>query len=168
MDINENLRKTMALIAMVIIGALVLVAAGLIAMYFIPPEALYNQLITKIFFLAAATFLLLLGIDKIHLNSVRNLVAFFVLLIAGVVIVWRLDLIAAGSLWGGAYPSVYGRIPEHDVNLFLQALDILAILAAAIGAFLLLLKCLDLVKDLLNSAGSKSVTTKPKENVEQE
>lgn len=149
---DENTRKLLALVAMVIVGALVLAAAGELAKYVIPHEALYFLLINEVYFLAAASFLLLLGIDKIHMNSVRNLAAFFVLVIIGVVLAWLLDKAASGMLWGGMYPSIYGRIPAQYVSLFLQALDIIAIAVGALGGFLVLLKALDKVKDMLNGA----------------
>jgi hypothetical protein len=137
---------------MVIIGAVVVVVAGELAKYLIPHEALYFLLINKVYFLAAASFLLLLGIDKINMNSARNIAAFFVLIMIGVALAWMLDKAASGMLWGGMYPSVYGRIPAQYVTLLLQALDIIAIAVGALGGFLVLLKAMDKVKDMLNGA----------------
>ena len=159
LEIDANTRKLLALIAMVIIGGLVLAVAGEVAKYVIPHEALYFLLINKIYILAAASFLLLLGIDKINMNSVRNLTAFFVMVVIGVVILWQLDKVASGMVWGGIYPSIYGRIPAQYVTLFLQSLDIIALAVGAVGGFLVLLKCMDKIKDLL-SGPSKSEKNK--------
>jgi len=150
LEIDAKTRKLLALVAMVIIGGLVLAVAGEVAKYVIPHEALYFLLINKIYILAAASFLLLLGIDKINMNSVRNLTAFFVMIVIGVVLLWQLDKAAVGMLWGGMYTSVYGRIPAQYVSLFMQSLDIIALAVGAVGGFLVLLKGMDKVKDLLN------------------
>ncbi len=161
LDMDEKMRKLLALVAMVVIGAVVLVIAGEVAKYVIPHEALYFLLINKVYFLAAAIFLLLLGIDKINMNSARNLSATFVLIVIGVVLLWLLDKAASGMLWGGMYPSVYGRIPAQYVTLFLQALDIIAIALGALGGFLVLLKAMDKIKDMLN--GATKIENKEKE-----
>lgn len=135
---------------MALVGAALVVAAGELAKHLIPPEALYFLVINRVYFLAAASFLLLLGINKIHLNSVRNLAALFVAIVVCLVLLWQLDKVASNLLWNGTYPSVYGRIPEKYVTLFLQSLDVIAILVGAVGGFLVLLKGLDKVKDLLS------------------
>jgi hypothetical protein len=93
--------------------------------------------------------LLLLGVNRINMGSVRNLIAVFVLLLVGLVVLWQLDKIASGVLWNGQFPSVYGRIEERYVTLFLQSLDVLGIVVGASGAFLVLLKVLDLTKNKL-------------------
>jgi hypothetical protein len=86
------------------------------------------------------------------MGSVRNLTAAFVLLLVGLLVLWQLDKIASGVLWNGLYPSVYGRVQEKYLTLFLQSLDVLGIIIGASGAFLVLLKVLDMAKNTL--AGS--------------
>ncbi len=51
------------------------------------------------------------------------------------------------------YPSVYGRIQESYVTLFLQTLDVIGIVVGAAGAFLVLLKVLDLAENQLAEPG---------------
>ncbi len=65
-------------------------------------------------------------------------------------IAWQLDIIASASLWNGMYPSVYSRIPGNDLSLSLQAIDIIALVIGALGVFLVLLKVLDKIKDMLS------------------
>ncbi len=64
-----------------------------------PHDALYFLLVNKVYILAAALFLLLLGINRITCGSVRNLIAVFVLVLIGLVVLWQLDKIASGLLW---------------------------------------------------------------------
>jgi hypothetical protein len=148
-DINDNNRKLVALLAMVALGIIIVAVVGEAAKYVLPHDALYYLLINKVYVLAAAVFLLLLGINWINAGSVRNLTAIFVLLLIGMVVLWQLDKIASGILWNGAYPSVYGRIPERAATLFLQSLDVIGLIVGGAGAFLVLLKVLDLVKNKL-------------------
>jgi hypothetical protein len=49
----------------------------------------------------------------------------------------------------GLYPSVYGRIRERYVTLFLQSRDARGIVVGASGAFLVLLKVPDMTKNKL-------------------
>ena len=148
-DINGNNRKLTALLGMVALGVLVVALAGEAAKFVMPHDALYYFLVNKVYVLAAAIFLLLLGIDKINVGSVRNLIALFVLVLLGLVVFWQLDKVASGILWNGAYPSLYGRIEPRNVTLFLQSLDVIGIAIGALGGFLVLLKALDLAKDKL-------------------
>jgi len=149
LNINENTRKLMALVTMVAIGAVLLVMAGEVAKYVLPSETFYFQLVDKVYILSAAIFLLMLGIDKVNMNTVRNMIAIFVFMVVGVVILWQLDKMVSGILSTDTYPLIYGRMPSKYLTLTLQSLDILAILGGAIGAFLVLLKGLDKVKELL-------------------
>jgi hypothetical protein len=151
-DINDNNRKLVALLAMVALGIIIVAVVGEAAKYVLPHDALYYLLINKVYVLAAAVFLLLLGINWINAGSVRNLTAIFVLLLIGMVVLWQLDKIASGILWNGAYPSVYGRIPERAATLFLQSLDVIGLIVGGAGAFLVLLKVLDLAKNKLAGA----------------
>ena len=109
-DTNNNNRKFVALLAMVALGIIIVAVVGEAAKYIMPDDALYFLLVNKVYILAAALFLLLLGIKRINVGSVRNLIAVFVLVLIGLVVLWQLDKIASGILWNGAYPSVYGRI----------------------------------------------------------
>lgn len=135
--------------AMILVGIVIVIVGGEIAKYVMPDGILYFLLVNKIYILAAALFLLLLGIDKVNVNSARNMTALFVLLIFTMILAWQLDKVASGILWNGAYPSVYGRIPDRYVTLALQAIDVIAIAAGALGAFLMMLKVLDMLKDVL-------------------
>ena len=152
-DNNGNNRKLVALAAMVALGVVVLALAGEAAKYVMPHDALYYFLVNKVYVLAAAIFLLLLGIDKINMGSVRNLIGLFVLVLLGLVVLWQLDRIASGVLWNGVYPSVAGRLEPRYETLLLQSLDVLGIVIGALGGFLVLLKGLDLAKDRLAGTG---------------
>ncbi|HMK47080.1 MAG TPA: hypothetical protein VK436_10685 [Methanocella sp.] len=148
-NIDKNTRKFMALVAMVIIGAVLLAITGEVAKYVVPPETFYFQLINKVYILSAAIFLLMLGIDKVNMNTVRNMIAIFAFMVVIVVILWQLDKMVSSILSNDTPPPIYGQMPSKYLTLALQSLDILAILGGAIGAFLVLLKGLDKVKELL-------------------
>jgi hypothetical protein len=148
-EMDDNTRKLLALLGMIVVGIIILAVAGQAAKYVMPAGILYFLLVNKVYILAAGIFLLLLGIDKINMNSVRNLTGLAVLVLIGIVVAWQLDKIASGALWNGMYASVYGRIPENYLSLSLQAIDIIAIVLGALGAFLVLLKVLDRVKEML-------------------
>lgn len=156
LKLNDNMRSLIAFFAMVIVGVLVLLAIGELAKYVIPDDSRYFLLVNKIYIIAAAIFVMLLGIDKINMNGIRNLVAIFALVLIGVVVLYNLDKIASGLLWNGIYPSAIGRIPEKYFAGLLQSLDALSIALGAFGAFLLLLKGLDKVKDVLMNASKGS------------
>jgi hypothetical protein len=148
-DTNNNNRKLVALLAMVALGIIIVAVVGEVAKYIMPHDALYFLLVNKVYILAAALFLLLLGINWINVGSVRNLTAAFVLVLIGLVVLWQLDKVASGILWNGAYSSVYSRISERAVTLFLQSLDVVGIIVGAVGGFLVLLKVLDMAKNKL-------------------
>ena len=153
-EMNDNNRKFLAMLGMVVVAIIIIAFTGEAAKYVMPAGILYFLLVNKVYILVAALSLLLLGIDKINMSSVRNFTGMSVLVIIGIVIAWQLDKIASGALWNGMYTSVYGRIPEIYLSLSLQAIDIVAIALGALGAFLVLLKVLDRVKDSLVN-GSK-------------
>jgi hypothetical protein len=155
-DTNNNNRKLVALLTMVALGIIIVAVVGEVAKYLMPHDALYFLLVNKVYILAAALFLLLLGINWINVGSVRNLIALFVLVLVGLVILWQLDKIASGILWNGAYPSVYGRISERAVTLFLQALDVVGLIIGGTGAFLVMLKLLDMAKNKLGDSTKNS------------
>ncbi len=75
---NRNTRL-LALLGMIVIGIIILAVAGEAAKYVIPAGIFYFLLVNKVYIIALALFLLLLGIDKINMDSVRNLTALFVL-----------------------------------------------------------------------------------------
>lgn len=134
---------------MVALGVVLLAVIGEAAKYVLPQEALYHLLVNKVYILAAAIFLLMLGIGRVNMGSVRNLIAVFVLLLIDLVVLWQLDKIASGILWNGMYPSVYERIPERAITVCLQSLDVIGLVIGGAGAFLVLLKVLDMVKNRL-------------------
>ncbi len=155
-DTNNNNRKLVALLAMVALGIIIVAVVGEVAKYIMPHDALYFLLVNKVYILAAALFLLLLGINWINVGSVRNLIAAFVLVLIGLVVLWQLDKVTSGILWNGAYPSVYGRISERAVTVFLQTLDVAGIVVGATGAFLVMLKVLDMAKNKLSDSTKNS------------
>jgi hypothetical protein len=162
MKMDNSTTKLLALLGMIVVGIIILAIAGETAKYVMPAGILYFLLVDKVYILAAALFLLMLGIDKINMNSVRNLTGLFVLAIIGIVIAWQLDKIASRALWNGMYSSVYGRIPGNYVSLSLQAIDVIAVLFGALGAFLILLKVLDMAKDMLVKGSRKGSKTDSK------
>jgi hypothetical protein len=134
---------------MVTLGVIIVAVVGEAAKYVMPRDALYFLLVNKVYILGAAIFLLLLGINWVNVGSVRNLIAIFVLVLIGLVVLWQIDKIASGILWNGQYPSVYGRLSERATTLFLQSLDVAGLIIGGVGAFLVLLKALDLAKNKL-------------------
>jgi hypothetical protein len=155
-NVDENRRNLFAICTMVVLGGVLVVVVGEVAKYVMPHEALYFLLVNKVYILAAAVFLLLLGINRINTGNVRNLIAVYVLTLIGLVVLWQMDGIASGILWNGAYPSVYGRISERAVSLFLQSLDVVGLVIGALGAFLVLLKALDLAREKLAGPSKKT------------
>ena len=156
-EMGNNTKRVLALLGMIVIGVIILAVVGETAKYVMPSGILYFLLVNKVYFLAGALFLLFLGIDKINMNSVRNMTGLFVLAIIGIVIAWQLDKIASGYLWNGLYSSIYSRIPGNYLSLSLQSIDIIAIVLGALGAFLVLLKVLDWIKDMLVKGSRKEV-----------
>ena len=156
---RENPRQLFALIAMLILGAALPAVAGELAKHVLPPGSPYFLLIDPIYLWAAAIFLIMLGLGKVGMTGLRNLAAACVLAVLVLGMAWQLDKIASAILWGGAYPSVYVRVPASYVSLALEIVDFGALLAAAGGAFLVLLKALDAVKRAL----SEPSETRPEE-----
>jgi hypothetical protein len=159
---DDGTRKLLATLGMIVVAILIIALAGEVAKYVMPAGILYFLLVNKVYILVAALSLLLLGIDKINMNSVRNMTGLSVLAIIGIVIAWQLDKIASGALWNGMYSSVYGRIPGNYLTLSLQAIDVIAIALGALGAFLVLLKVLDRVKDSLVYSSKPSLKDEEK------
>ena len=107
-----NTRRILALLGMIVIGIIILAVVGETAKYVMPSGILYFLLINKVYILAGALFLLFLGIDKVNMNSVRNMTGLFVLVIIGIVIAWQLDKIASGALWNGVSSRYIAGSPE--------------------------------------------------------
>jgi hypothetical protein len=154
-EMNNRTSRFLALLGMIVIGIIIVAIVGEVAKYVMPAGILYFVLVDKVYILAAALFLLFLGIDKIGMNSVRNLTGLSVLAIIGIVIAWQLDNIASGFLWNGIYPSVYSRVPVDFISASLQAINVIAIVVGIIGAFLVLLKVLDYIKHMLVKGSRK-------------
>ena len=154
MDTNLpiNLKILVALAAMVVIGAALLAIFGEAAKHVIPAGLLYFSVINKVYLLAAASLLLLIGLGMMEIGHMRNLTVLFIALVILIVVAYEVDTIASTAVQGGLYIS---KVPARYAQLFLQGLDGLSLVLGAIGVFLLLLKILDKVKDLLTNA-SKS------------
>ena len=152
-NFDENTRKLIALVAMIALGGVLLVVIGEVAKSIMPGDALYFSLVDKTYIIAVAVFMLMLGLNRISMTSVRDMTAIFVLVVICLVALWQVDKVMSGLLWNGMYPTVYGRIPARYVAIILQAIDVIAIVVGGLGAFLVLLKLLDRVRDTL--AGSK-------------
>lgn len=141
---------------MVALGGVLVAVIGEVAKFVMPHDALYFLLVNKVYILAAAIFLLMLGINHINTGNVRNMIAVFVLTLVGLVVIWQLDGILSGLLWNGLYPTVYGRISERGISLFLQSIDVVGLVIGALGAFLVLLKALDFARDRLTGPSKKT------------
>ncbi|MCD1295459.1 hypothetical protein CUJ83_10655 [Methanocella sp. CWC-04] len=141
---------------MVIIGAAIILVIGEILKYFMPADVLFYQLINNTYILAAAVFLLLLGLNKINLNNIKNLAASFVLILIFIAIFYQFDKVACTVLWGGQFVSVLDRVPENYITWFLLALDGVSLILGSCGAFLLLLKGLNILKDFLTGMAKSS------------
>ena len=148
---KSNFNALLALLTMVIIGVLLMAIFGELAKHFIPANLLYFALINKVYFLAAAGLILFIGFGRISLESIRNLIVFFVVLVVLVAVAYEVDVIASSALLSGAALEIT-RLPERYAHLFLLSLDGISLVLGAIGAFMLLLKGLDKVKDYLTSA----------------
>jgi hypothetical protein len=148
-NLDDKTRSYLALAVMVALGILIVAIVGEAAKYVMPDETLYFSLVNKVYILAAAVLLLTFGLNWVNMGSVKNLIAIFVMLLISLVVLWQLDKVGSGVLWNGMYPSVYGRVPERYVTLFLQSLDVIGIVVGALGAFLVMLKALDRAKDSL-------------------
>lgn len=148
---KNNFNALLAFLAMVIIGVLLMALFGELGKHFIPSDLLYFALINKVYFLAAAGLILFIGMGRVGLESIRNLIVFFVALVVLVAVAYEADVIASSALLGGAGLEI-SRLPQQYASLFLQSLDGISLLLGAIGAFMLLLKGLDKLKDYLTNA----------------
>jgi len=148
---KNNFNSILALLAMIIIGVLLMALFGELAKHFIPAGLLYFSLINKVYFLAAAGLVLFIGLGRTGLDNIRNLIVFFVALVALVAVAYEADVIASSVLMNGASLEIV-RLPARYAQLFLLSLDGISLVLGAIGAFMLLLKGLDKVKDYLMNA----------------
>jgi hypothetical protein len=147
---EDDLKKHMSFLAMLLVAAIAVLAVGEICKYILPDDTLFFFTINKVYFVAAGTLLLIAGLKKLDLNSLRNMAAFFVALIVFIVVLYFLDMLLCSALWGGMYASVLQRIPTQYFDMFYRALDGLSVLLAAAGLLLLLIKGLDVIKDTLS------------------
>lgn len=136
---------------MIIIGVVLMALFGELSKHFIPTNLLYFALINKVYFLAAGGLVLFIGFGRIGLESIRNLIVFFVVLLVLVAVAYEVDVIASSMLLSGGALEV-SRLPQRYADLFLLSLDGISLVLGAMGAFMLLLKGLDKVKDYLTSA----------------
>jgi hypothetical protein len=148
---KNNFNALLAFLAMVIIGILLMALFGELAKHFIPAGLLYFALVNKVYFLAAAGLILFIGFGRTGLDSIRNLIVFFVVLVALVAVAYEVDVIASSVLISGGSLEI-ARLPARYTQLFLLSLDGISLVLGAIGAFMLLLKGLDRVKDYLMNA----------------
>jgi hypothetical protein len=148
---KNNFNSLLAILAMIIIGVLLMALFGELAKHFIPAGLLYFALINKVYFLAAAGLILFIGLGRTSLESIRNLIVFFVVLLVLVAVAYEVDVIASSALLTGGALEI-ARLPDRYAQLFLLSLDGISLVLGAIGAFMLLLKGLDKIKDYLTSA----------------
>ena len=147
---TDDFNKYVSFVIMLIVAALVVVVVGEICKHILPGDTAFFLTINKVYFLAAGSLILVAGLNKLSLNSLRNLAVLFVGLLALLVVLFYVDKFACSALWGGAYTSVLQRVPDQYFDIYYKALDGLSVLLAAIGALLLLVKSLDVLKDLLS------------------
>jgi hypothetical protein len=149
---NKQFKSILATIAMIVVGALLVVLSGELAKHFIAVDTLYFSVINHIYLLAAAALLLWVGLGRHSLTNIRNLICTFVLLIILVAVAYQIDSTAIGvaSTPGSLLIS---HVPEHYANMFLTALDGISLILGAAGAFMLLWKGLDKLKDMLTGVG---------------
>jgi ABC-type methionine transport system permease subunit len=149
---NKQLKGLLATIAMIIVGALLVVLSGELAKYFIAADTLYFSVINHIYLLAGAALLLWIGLGRHGLANIRNMICFFVLLLILLAVAYQVDRTAIGvSSTSGSL--LISHVPEHYADMFLTALDGISLILGAAGAFLLLWKGLDKLKDTLSGAG---------------
>jgi len=147
---TEDIKKYMSFLAMLIVAAVAILAVGEICKYILPKDTVFYFTIDKLYFLAVGSLLLIAGLNKLNLESLRNLAAFFVGLIALDVVLFFLDKLLCSALWGGAYTSVMQRIPDQYFSMYYNAMNWLSVILAAAGLLLLLIRSLDLLKDVLS------------------
>ena len=136
---------------MIIIGVILMALFGELAKHFIPAGLLYFALINKVYFLAAAGLILFIGFGRIGLESIRNLIVFFVVLLVLIAAAYEVDVIVSSMYLSGGALEI-SRLPVRYTQLFLLSLDGISLVIGAVGAFMLLLKGLDKVKDYLTNA----------------
>jgi hypothetical protein len=147
---SEDLKKYLSFLAMLLVAVVAVLAVGEICKYVLPKDTVFFFSIDKLYFVAAGSLLLMAGIGKLNLNNMRNLAALFVGLIVLDVVLFFLDKLLCSALWGGAYTSIMQRIPDLYSNMYYNAMIWLSVILAASGLLLLLIKSLDLLKDMLS------------------
>lgn len=152
---NKELRGLLAFIAMALIGAALVVLFGELVKHFVPSDLLYFSVINHIYILAAAALLLFIGLGGTGLAHIRNLTAFFVVMVILAAVAYELDQVASGMMTGSA-GLLIARVPDHYASLFLTAIDGISLVLGAVGAFMLLWKGLDKLKDVLSGASKSS------------
>ena len=147
---TDDLKKYLSFIVMLIVAAVAVLAVGEVCKYILPKDTVFFFTIDRLYLVAAGSLLLVAGLGKLGLESLRNLAVFFVGLIGLDVVLYFLDKLLCSALWGAAYTSVMQRIPEQYFGMYYNALIWLSVLLAAAGLLLLLIKSLDLLKDVLS------------------
>jgi hypothetical protein len=147
---TEDIKKYLSFLAMLIVAAIAILAVGEICKYILPKDTVFFFTIDKLYFLAAGSLLLIAGLNKLNLESLRNLAALFVSLIALDVVLFFLDKLLCSALWGAAYTSVMQRIPDQYFGMYYNAMIWLSVILAAAGLLLLLVRSLDVLKDVLS------------------
>jgi len=152
---NQQLKDTLAFITMAAVGAVLVILFGELAKHFIAFDTLYFSVINHVYLLAAAALLLFLGLGWAELKQIRNLTGFFLLLLIFIAVAYQGDRIAIGSLPNSS-ALLISHVPDHYARMFLTALDGIALIIGAAGAFMLLWKGLDKLKDVLAGTSKSS------------
>lgn len=152
---SDDFHGYASFLIMLIVAAVAVLAVGEACKYILPKGTVFFFTIDKIYFVAAASLILVAGLGKLNLNSLKNLAALFVFVVVLVAVLFYLDKLASSMLWGGAYASALDRVPQRYVDMFYLAMNGLSAILASAGLLLLLVKGLDLLKDTLS--GSKQV-----------
>jgi membrane protein DedA with SNARE-associated domain len=139
---TEDVKKYMSFIVMLLVAVLAVLAVGEICKYILPKDTVFFLTIDKLYFVAAGSLLLTAGL--------RNLAALFVGLTVLDVVLYFLDKLLCSALWGASYTSIMQRIPEQYFGMYYNALIWLSVILAAGGLLLLLVKSLDMLKDVLS------------------
>jgi len=147
---SDDFKKYVSFVIMLFVAAFAVVVVGEICKYILPHDTAFYFSVNKVYYLAAGSLVLVAGLGKLSLNNIRNLAVLFVGLLALLVVLFYLDKFACSVLWGGAYASVLTRIPAQYFDMYYKALDGLSVVLAAIGLLFLLVKSLDLLKDILS------------------
>jgi membrane protein DedA with SNARE-associated domain len=147
---TEDVKKYMSFIVMLLVAVLAVLAVGEICKYILPKDTVFFLTIDKLYFVAAGSLLLTAGLNKLNLDGLRNLAALFVGLTVLDVVLYFLDKLLCSALWGASYTSIMQRIPEQYFGMYYNALIWLSVILAAGGLLLLLVKSLDMLKDVLS------------------